>query len=88
MNNSTNAPTVATTIVPTKPDAPIPSREPRKPPAKEPAIPKPHVASQPPPSFPGINHLASAPAIRPTIIQVIIDITFSLVSNSNNTITA
>jgi hypothetical protein len=65
------APMVAIRVVQTKPPPPIPMRLARKPPTRAPAIPSMIVMIKPPGSSPGIMNLASAPAMRPTIIQKI-----------------
>lgn len=64
-NSRINAPSVAVMMLPmfTPVAPPKPRIPPRKPPTNAPAIPSSIVAIQPPPSFPGMSHFASAPAI-------------------------
>src|SRR5919112_2665349 len=79
MSSSTIAPTVATTIDHTlNPVAPVPPKIPNtKPPTTAPTIPIMAVTIMPPGSSPGSTSLASAPAINPTTIQLMMPI-FSL----------
>src|SRR5829696_1321563 len=79
MSSSTIAPTVATTIDHTlNPVAPVPPKIPnKKPPTTAPTIPIMAVTIMPPGSSPGSTSLASAPAINPTTIQLMMPI-FSL----------
>lgn len=56
---------------------PNPKRVPTHPPIKAPAIPISIVTIHPPGSFPGFNHLAIAPAIRPRAIHDKIPIIFA-----------
>src|SRR5918992_1119359 len=79
MSSSTIAPTVATRIDHTlNPVAPVPPKIPNtKPPTTAPTIPIMAVTIMPPGSSPGSTSLASAPAINPTTIQLMMPI-FSL----------
>src|SRR5215211_8176819 len=79
MSSSTIAPTVATRIDHTlKPVAPVPPKIPNtKPPTTAPTIPIMAVTIMPPGSSPGSTSLASAPAINPTTIQLMMPV-FSL----------
>src|ERR671914_2002793 len=79
MSSSTIAPTVATRIDHTlNPVAPVPPKIPNtKPPTTAPTIPITAVTIMPPGSSPGSTSLASAPAINPTTIQLMMPI-FSL----------
>src|SRR5215210_4883364 len=74
MSSSTIAPTVATRIDHTlNPVAPVPPKIPNtKPPTTAPTIPIRVVTIMPPGSSPGSTSLASAPAINPTTIQLMI----------------
>src|ERR687889_1190391 len=76
MSSSTIAPTVATTIDHTlNPVAPVPPKIPNtKPPTIAPTIPIMAVTIMPPGSSPGNTSLASAPAINPTTIQLMMPI--------------
>src|SRR5215203_3422529 len=79
MSSSMIAPTVATTIDhKLNPVAPVPPKIPNtKPPTTAPTIPIMAVTIMPPGSSPGSTSLASAPAINPTTIQLMMPI-FSL----------